>query len=133
MAIGLFSMLFTLFLQTTPAMAVDGDGTPDTSAFTIGGIIKDGDVLLEGVEISVLGAGFEAVGTTAADGRWSVAVPGQGEYQVTLRVETLPEGASLRDPNRAVKTVKIDVVNTVNVLFTLNDTTSPVGGTDEKP
>jgi branched-chain amino acid transport system permease protein len=60
-------------------------------------------------------------------------VPGQGEYQVTLRVETLPEGASLRDPNRAVKTVKIDVVNTVNVLFTLNDTTTPVGGTDEKP
>jgi 2,4-dienoyl-CoA reductase (NADPH2) len=33
----------------------------------------------------VLGAdGFQAVGTTAADGRWSVVVPGKGEYQGSI-------------------------------------------------
>lgn len=126
-------MLFTLFLQTTPALAVDGDSSPDTSSFTIGGIIKDGDVLLEGVQIQVVGDGFDATGTTAADGRWSVVVPGKGEYQVTLLIDTLPEGASLRDPNKVSKVIKIDVVNTVNVLFVLNDTTSSTGGTDDKP
>jgi branched-chain amino acid transport system permease protein len=129
--LGLFTLLFALLMPATPAFAVEG-GTPDSNAFSIGGIIKDGDVVLEGVEISVLGAdGFQAVGTTATDGRWSVAVPGKGEYQVTLRVETLPEGASLRDPNRAVKTIKIDVVNTVNVLFALNDTTTTTGPGDK--
>lgn len=133
MAIGLFSMLFTLFLQNTPALAVDGENQPDTSSFSIGGIIKDGDVLLEGVQIQVVGDGFDATGTTAADGRWSVVVPGKGEYQVTLLVDTLPEGASLRDPNKVSKVIKIDVVNTVNVLFVLNDTTSSTGGTDDKP
>ena len=133
-SLGLFTILFGLLLPTTPAFAVDGEGTPDTSSFTIGGIIKDGDVVLEGVEISVLGAGgFQAVAKTGVDGRWSVIAPGKGEYQVTLRQETLPEGASLRDPSRAVKTIKIDVVNTVNVLFALNDTTTPTRGTDEKP
>ena len=133
MAIGLFSMLFTLFLQTTPALAIDGENQPDTSSFSIGGIIKDGDVLLEGVQIQVVGDGFDATGTTAADGRWSVSVPGKGEYQVTLLVDTLPQGASLRDPNKVSKVIKIDVVNTVNVLFVLNDTTSSTGGTDDKP
>ena len=132
-AVGLFSMLFTLFLQTTPALAVDGDSSPDTSSFSIGGIIKDGDVVLEGVQIQVVGDGFDTIGTTGADGRWAVVVPGKGEYTVTLQLDSLPEGASLRDPNKVTKVVKIDVVNTVNVLFTLNDTTSSTGGTDDKP
>ena len=132
--LGLFTLMFALLLPATPAFAVDGEGTPDSNSFSIGGIIKDGDVVLEGVDISVLGAdGFQAVGTTAADGRWSVVVPGKGEYQVTLRVETLPAGASLRDPDRDQKTVKIDVVNTVNVLFPLNDTTTPAVKPGEKP
>lgn len=128
-SLGLFTLMFGLLLPTAPANAVDGDPVPDISALSIGGIIRDGDVALEGVQVSVLGAdGFEAVGTTGADGRWVVAVSAKGEYQVTLRVETLPQGASLRDPSRAVKTIKIDVVNTVNVLFPLNDTTTPTSG-----
>ena len=131
--LGLFTFLIG-FLVPSSALAVEGDPVPDTNSFSIGGIIKDGDVVLEGIEISILGAdGFEAVGTTGADGRWSVTVPGKGEYQVTLRVETLPTGASLRDPDRSVKTVTIDVVNTVNVLFPLNDTTTPNTGPGENP
>lgn len=132
-ALGLFTFLFGLLVPSS-AFAVDGEQVPDSNSFSIGGIIKDGDVVLEGIEISVLGAdGFQAVGTTGADGRWSVSVPGKGEYQVTLRVETLPAGASLRDPDRSQKTVKIDVVNTVNVLFPLNDTTTPAVKPGDKP
>ncbi len=132
-SIGLLFAIFGLVFQASPALAAGETPAPDNAALSIGGIIKDGDVLLEGVQIAVTGDNFDAAGTTGADGRWSVVVPSKGEYRVTLLIETLPEGASLRDPNKITKTVKIDVVNTVNVLFTLNDTTSTTGGPGDKP
>ena len=132
-SLSLLFALFSLVFQVSPALAAGETPAPDSNALSIGGIIKDGDVLLEGVQLAVTGDNFDATGTTGADGRWVVAVPSKGEYRVTLLIETLPEGASLRDPNKITKTVKIDVVNTVNVLFTLNDTTSTTGGPGDKP
>jgi branched-chain amino acid transport system permease protein len=132
-SIGLLLAIFGLVLQVSPALAAGETDGPDSTSLSIGGIIKDGDVLLEGVQIAVTGDNFDATGTTGVDGRWVVGVPSKGEYRVTLLIETLPEGASLRDPNKITKTVKIDVVNTVNVLFTLNDTTSTTGGPGDKP
>jgi branched-chain amino acid transport system permease protein len=76
----------------------------------------------------VSGDGFEEVGVTGTDGRWVVAIPGKGVYSVTLDVATLPEGASLRDGGAATKEVTVDVVNTVNVIFGLTNTTSVTGG-----
>lgn len=132
-SIGMLFAVFGLVLQASPALATGETPAPDNNTLSIGGIIKDGDVPLEGVRVAVNGDNFDANGTTGADGRWTVAVPSKGEYRVSLLIETLPEGASLRDPNKITKTVKIDVVNTVNVLFTLNDTTSANGGNSDKP
>jgi branched-chain amino acid transport system permease protein len=116
-----------MLFSAVPASAEDG-GTPDTSAFSIGGLIKDGETPIEGAALTVSGDGFEEVGVTGADGRWVVAIPGKGDYSVTLDVATLPEGASLRDASKATKEVTVDVVNTVNVIFALNDTTTGTGG-----
>lgn len=130
--LGLLAAIFTMAIQASPANAADDPGTPDNTTFSIGGIIKNGEVPLAAVQIGVSGTDFEQIGTTGEDGRWSVGVPSKGEYKVALQIETLPEGSSLRDANKAIKIVKIDLVNTVNVLFTLNDTTSGTGNTGEK-
>lgn len=122
--LGALAVLFGMLFSAAPASAADEASNPDSTTFSIGGIIKDGETLLEGVQILVIGEAFEETGTTGADGRWSVVVPNKGEYTVALQLETLPEGASLRDEKKATKTVTVDLVNTVNVLFALNDTTS---------
>jgi branched-chain amino acid transport system permease protein len=56
---------------------------------------------VEGVEITVEQDGTElAVVTSASDGTWEVAVPAGGIYQVTLDVDTLPDGVAPTDPDR---------------------------------
>ncbi len=56
---------------------------------------------VEGVEITVEQDGTSiGTATSAADGTWEVAVPAGGIYQVTLAVETLPDGVAPTDPDR---------------------------------
>ena len=88
-----------------------------TTTYTIGGIIRDGDTPLEGVDVRVEGGGFDEIGTTGDDGRWSVAVPEPGEYTATLVPETLPDGVAPRDPENISRSVTLGTTNTVNVLF----------------
>jgi neutral amino acid transport system permease protein len=88
-----------------------------TNTFTIGGIIRSGKEPIEGVEVEIEGQGFSEVGTTGADGRWSVAVPSAGDYTATLLPKTLPEGVSPRDPDNITRKVTLGTTNTVNVLF----------------
>lgn len=104
--------------QTSPSPAPSPSASGDfTNTFTIGGIIRDGDTPLEGVEVDVEGSGFSETGTTGADGRWSVAVPAQGQYTATLVPDTLPDGVQPRDPDNIERQVTIGTTNTVNVLF----------------
>jgi len=98
----------------TPSPSPSGDFT---STFTIGGLIRDGDSPLEGVEVRVEGQGFDEIGVTGADGRWVVPVPEQGEYTATLLPDTLPEGVAPRDPENITRDVNLSTTNTVNVLF----------------
>jgi neutral amino acid transport system permease protein len=100
--------------QTTPAPT---EGTDGSSVYSIGGIIRADDEPLEDVEVLVEGDGFEEVGTTGSDGRWSVQVPGPGAYTATLDPETLPEGVTPRDPDNISRDVTVGTTNTVNVLF----------------
>jgi len=98
----------------TPSPSPSGDFT---STFTIGGLIRDGDTPLEGVEVRVEGQGFDEIGVTGADGRWVVPVPEQGEYTATLLPESLPDGVAPRDPDNITRDVNLSTTNTVNVLF----------------
>ncbi|QHO69086.1 branched-chain amino acid ABC transporter permease [Marisediminicola antarctica] len=100
--------------ESTPSPSPSGDFT---STFTIGGLIRDGDTPLEGVEVRVEGQGFDEIGVTGADGRWVVPVPEQGEYTATLLPESLPDGVAPRDPDNITRDVNLSTTNTVNVLF----------------
>ena len=63
----------------------------------------DEPVPLEGVEIVVTDeATGEEVGTvtTGADGSYELELPGPGDYAAELNTDTLPEGITLRNPDR---------------------------------
>lgn len=98
----------------SPTPSPSGDFT---NTFTVGGIIRDGDTPLEGVEVDVEGSGFSETGVTGADGRWSVSVPSAGDYTATLVPESLPDGVEPRDPENITRQVNLGTTNTVNVLF----------------
>jgi neutral amino acid transport system permease protein len=90
-----FVALVALFALSQPA-AADGE--------TIGGRLENrGESTktpVSGVTIIVTGDGFEESTTSGADGTWVIAVPGQGEYTVSIDTSTLPEGVALTDPTK---------------------------------
>lgn len=122
--------LLLLVVPAAPAHASGATPAPAPSAgdvsssYTIGGIIRNGDEPVEGVEVRIEGDGFDEVGTTGADGRWSVAVPGPGAYKATLNVDSLPEGVAPRDPDNVSRDVTVGTTNTVNVLFPTGEGTA---------
>jgi branched-chain amino acid transport system permease protein len=85
------------------AAAEPAPGAAEEVTTTIGGTLRGAaDVPVPGVEISVADESGDEVGsdTTGDDGSWSVELPAGGRYSVSLDQETLPEGVTLRDPER---------------------------------
>ena len=85
----------------SPSSAQEDEGTGGGE--TVRGTIRDDEGNgIEGVEILVETADGEEVGTatTDEDGTFTLELPGEGDYRATLLEETLPEGASLRNPDR---------------------------------
>jgi branched-chain amino acid transport system permease protein len=83
----------------TPAQAQEGPEVRGTLEDRSG----EEDVPLEGVEITVTDAETgEEIGTatTGPDGTYQLDLPGAGSYAAELDVDTLPEGLSLRNPDR---------------------------------
>ncbi|MCU1352543.1 MAG: High-affinity branched-chain amino acid transport system permease protein LivH [Acidimicrobiales bacterium] len=66
--------------------------------------VRDGKAAYpKGVRVTVSqGAKLVGTVTTAADGLFVVAIPGNGTYQVRIDVKTLPKGFSLTDDREAV-------------------------------
>jgi neutral amino acid transport system permease protein len=86
---------------------------------------------VEGVEITVEQDG-ELIGTatSAADGTWEVPVPAGGIYQVTLDVETLPDGVAPTDPDRmSLPDVSVRDGQAKTVRFNLGPGVATGGGT----
>ncbi|MPY93579.1 MAG: branched-chain amino acid ABC transporter permease, partial [Acidimicrobiia bacterium] len=94
-----------------------------------GELVADGEPV-EGVLVQVRRDGAEVgEAISDADGRWAVAVPGAGTYQVELVAETLPEGVELRDPDQNVRdSVRVSPGREQTVRFPFGDA-GPVGTT----
>jgi branched-chain amino acid transport system permease protein len=98
-------LLAAITLVVLVLLSVGGPAhAQEPSASSIKGTLEkidpDGRTPVEGVVISV-GLDGEQIGTatSAADGTWEVPVPGAGVYQVTLDVDSLPEGVAPTDPD----------------------------------
>lgn len=118
----LVTLLLALLLSTwwiPPAAAAD-ECVPDSSTACISGRIRtaDGDPAV-GVRLTVEGQGITGEATTDDDGRWSIGVSEDGEYSVTLDVESLPAGETLRSPADNPRTVVADVGAEAAALFPL--------------
>ena len=113
--------VLSLFLFGS-AHAQDGEGG---EAFL--GTLRFNGEPVEGVRISVVDAAGEAVGeaVSGSDGRWQIALPGPGTYRATIDAETLPEGISLRDPERQTLEVTVTAGRSRPLIFALGE---PVGG-----
>lgn len=79
----------------------------------------DNEVPVEGVDIVATTADGEEVAqdTSDEDGRFELELPEPGEYTFTLDVETIPEGLSLRDEERATTTFSLSPGQQRTVLF----------------
>ena len=85
-----------LLVLASPAFA-DGEAIKGTL------IAVDGDERspVAGVTIQVSQDGAEiGEGSSDAEGKWIVPVPGPGIYQAALDVSTLPEGTAPTDPEK---------------------------------
>ena len=88
----LFAALTLSTLTAAPAHA-DEVGTEYDFAFA-GNVQFNGDPL-EGVLISLKGAGYDAEVETDAEGKWRIGVPERAEYTITLDEDTLPDGIAI--------------------------------------
>lgn len=112
----LVGVVAALWLSITPALA------QDTS---IRGTMKDPETSegIPGIKILVDAPGFSQETETDDAGAWTIIVPGEGDYVVTLDASTLPEGIALRDPERVSLEVLALEGRGKTVLFPLGEGT----------
>lgn len=92
-----------------PAALADEESPPTPSDFEsnlrIAGIMQSLGEPVAGIRVTVTGGGFTGSAVSGEDGRWIVAVPARANYEVTLDLESLPEGVALREGAKEVLTV----------------------------
>ncbi|MEN8234841.1 MAG: branched-chain amino acid ABC transporter permease [Actinomycetota bacterium] len=124
--------LAAVFLVVAAPFAAHAEGE------SIGGTLiqrlGDEKIPVEGVtvEVSQDGAAIGS-GTSSADGKWEVPVPGAGTYQVQLDTSTLPDGVGLTDPEKQeLPEVKVRDGQAKKVIFPLGEGTVSTVSTYER-
>ncbi len=130
--IGVFSSLLGLVGPTTAAAQDDGGDSADgeeAADETIGGQLRTRDaegedVFVEGVTMIVFAEDGSEIGSDVSDaeGRWLVALPGPGFYDVVLEEATLPEDVPLREEGRnRLEAIEVKDGDQRNTLFPLGE------------
>lgn len=113
----------------SPAAAQDGG---EQVRGTLTSTNEDGEkVPVAGVAITVETADGDEVGDAESDddGAFTIELPGPGSYLATLDTESLPDGISLRNADRATLAVEIAPGQSRNLLFALVEGEGGGGGT----
>lgn len=126
-----------LSLGATQAAATPAPTDP-SQAYQFQGIVRsDPQTPLAGVVIDATGAdGFTGTATTGDDGRWSIALPGPGDYTVTIDETTLPDGLAV-NPAQVTRDFTIGTTSSQGVLFQIGEPgsftePSPSAGTESE-
>ncbi|MEY2675517.1 MAG: hypothetical protein RL645_90 [Actinomycetota bacterium] len=115
----MFAVLFSS-LPATTANAADATATPaPIGQLLIKGTLKNNNEPVAGVEMHITGDAFDGKATSGEDGKWQIEVPKKGTYKVEINLETLPEGVGLRDADKSVREVDLNITSTAAVLFPL--------------
>ena len=116
-------LLFGLGLATVAPGAAQAQGEK-----LVGTLQTSRSGPIEGVEVAVETADGQEVDTveTDEDGRWSVDLPGPGDYVVTIDEEGLPDGISLS--GEASRTVTVEPGRRQPVTIGLEDGSRGGGG-----
>jgi len=92
----LFGVLFAaLTMSTLTAAPAHADEVGTEYDFSFAGNVQFNGEPLDGVLISLNGAGYEAEVKTDAEGKWRIGVPERAEYTITLDEDTLPDGIAI--------------------------------------
>lgn len=112
-----------------PALA-EVTGTPDDGALrsgepaeAVGGTLEADGSPVAGALVQVRRDGAQVgEAVSGPDGRWVVAVPGTGTYEVVLVTGSLPDGVELRDPDDNVRDrVRVSPGREQTVRFAFDD------------
>lgn len=119
--LGALAIVFGMLFSALPASAADESPAPTDSpaALVIKGKVKNEGVGVAGIVLSVTGNGFSGEATTDAEGSWNLEVPAKGVYDVEIKLDSLPEGVGLRDPDVTVRQADVSIVDSASVLFPL--------------
>lgn len=126
--LGVFIMLCLVVASILPAGAqpAGGDAEGDTNAERVQVRLQARDAA--GENQPVIGVSFivedsegneVASGETDDEGIFAAAVPGPGAYLITIDPDTLPDGISLSNPERATIRTNVDLGRTGTGLFGL--------------
>lgn len=123
--LGLALLLMAVGVLMTPlAAAAQDDAGGEAVQSRLRYVDADGNrTPAVGVAFTVADADGNEIGTGLTDdeGTFRLAVPGPGDYQVTIDPATLPESVGLADADTVSRTVTVGAGRTGNVIFALDN------------
>jgi neutral amino acid transport system permease protein len=122
--LGAIAILFTLLFGASPAIAKAHSGENTPTDYSISGTLLNADVPLVGVSITATGKdNFMQKVKSDDTGAWTIYVPAEDKYTVTLDVKTLPAGAKLATEGDAIQEVDLTGLGFAGVGFDFGSAT----------
>ena len=121
----LAGLVLALLAVAAPALAQTGEA--------VRGTLNNAGERVPGATIVVEQDGEEvATAETDAQGQFTVPLPGPGDYTVTLDLDTLPEGVSVREEGGEVREITVRPGSVAPALFLLGEGTRETTGTADR-
>lgn len=113
--LGVLAILFSLVFAAAPSAQATDD--PSTFAYTIAGTLQQDDVPIQGVKITASQDGKEFGAESDEFGEWTIMVPTDGKWSVSLDTATIPKEFSLASADGAVGEADLTQTDFAAVLF----------------